>query len=172
MRSRLRLPLNELALAEWWFGKCVNNSAGLLPALRTARACSGQFGAEVASWRCVASAFGVRDEAAVRTECSTLLRSFHAHTTVDGYRNDRLSGLVAGAHVYLRSGMFADLKECIGLRDLRGGRPCTAWERGMTCSRGTVERVSWLCDLFGPNSWSRTTRTASTYAIFVKLCPS
>ena len=31
MRSRSRLPREEVALAGWWFGRRVKNSAGLLP---------------------------------------------------------------------------------------------------------------------------------------------
>ena len=58
-----------------------------------------QFRAEVASLRCAASAFGVRDEAAVRTHYCTLLRRLHAYATVDGYTKSTISsqGQVLGS---------------------------------------------------------------------------
>jgi hypothetical protein len=65
----------------------LNGTAAALRKLRVHE----QFRAEVASTRRAASAFGVRDEAAVRTQYSTLLCQVHTHATVDGYRNDHLS---------------------------------------------------------------------------------
>jgi hypothetical protein len=102
-----------------------------------------QFQAEVASTRRAASAFGVRDEAAMRTQYNTLLRQLHTHATVDGYRNDQLSGqsMVTGKRTFakrcLYNGMFAYFKavcetwggtvmHCPGRRDdlpVRKGRP-------------------------------------------------
>ena len=173
-RSRSRLPRDELALAGWWFGKRVKNSAGLLP--RSAKcACMSSF--ERRSH--VSAARPAHLECAMRLQCEHSTAPFFAgsmHTrqltaTETISSQDKFGGRKRTfAKRRLNKGMFAYFKQvCVGLRDFRRDWRCTPCERAMAWRARQHRHVTVKCILGDRRIELEIRYQVSCHAIFLQV---